>query len=166
MISKEEYIDYLNERLWDIFATIFRQIQYIVFEKQVHELIHSGKELTYKELNVLWRNEQEKLFGESVRFDVEKENESGWSMIPHIFHTPFYCYAYAFWNILTFSLYNLVQSGRLSVEDYKNILRAGWSEKPKDLLAKYWIDITHSEFYKAGIKEIEKLVSEFESLIS
>ncbi len=166
MISKEEYIDYLNERLWDIFATIFRQIQYIVFEKQVHELIHSGKELTYKELNVLWRNEQEKLFGESVRFDVEKENESGWSMIPHIFHTPFYCYAYAFWNILTFSLYNLVQSGKLSVEDYKNILRAGWSETPKNLLAKYWIDITDSQFYKAGIEEIEKLVSEFESLIS
>lgn len=166
MISKEEYTDYLNERLWDIFATIFRQIQYIVFEKQVHELIHSGKELTYKELNVLWRNEQEKLFGESVRFDVEKENESGWSMIPHIFHTPFYCYAYAFWNILTFSLYNLVQSGKLSVEDYKNILRAGWSETPKNLLAKYWIDITDSQFYKAGIEEIEKLVSEFESLIS
>lgn len=166
LISKEEYLDYLNERLWDIFATIFRQIQYIVFEKQVHESIHAGKELTFKELNILWRNEQEKLFWDSVRFDVDKDNESGWSMIPHIFHTPFYCYAYAFWNILTFSLYNLVQWGQLSVEDYKNILRAGWSEKPKDLLAKYWIDITHPEFYKAGIKEIETLVSEFESLIS
>ena len=30
----------------------------------------------YKELNVLWRSEQEKLFLVSVRFDVDKENES------------------------------------------------------------------------------------------
>lgn len=55
LVSTEEYKEYLNERLGDIFATIFRQVQYVVFERQVHEQIHTGAELTYKDLNVLWR---------------------------------------------------------------------------------------------------------------
>ena len=62
LISQEEYREYLNERLGDIFATIFRQVNYVAFERQVHEQIHSGAELTYKELNSLWRAEQEKLY--------------------------------------------------------------------------------------------------------
>lgn len=124
LVSKEEYREYLNERLGDVFATIFRQVNYVTFERKVHTEIHAGNELTYKELNALWRAEQEKLYGGTVAFDVNAEDESGWSMIPHIFHTPFYCYAYAFGNLLTFALYNKVQDGSLSVEDYKNILRA------------------------------------------
>lgn len=165
LVGAEEYKEYLNERLWDIFATIFRQVQYVTFERQVHEQIHTGAELTYKDLNILWRGEQEKLYGGVIRHDITPEDESGWSMIPHIFHTPFYCYAYAFGNLLTFALYNKVQDGSLSVEDYKDILRAGGSERPRDLLAKYNIDITSPEFYRAGLMEVEKMVEEFEQLI-
>jgi len=165
LISPEEYKEYLNERLGDIFATIFRQVQYVLFERRVHEAIHRGEELTYKELNSLWRTEQEKLYAGSVSYDVQADEESGWSMIPHIYHTPFYCYAYAFGNLLTFALYNKVQSGELSVEDYKNILRAGGSERPRDLLSRYGIDIASSEFYRAGLAEVEKMVEEFENLI-
>ena len=137
----------------------------MIFEKKIHELIHAGNELTYKELNILWRGEQEKLYGGAVAFDVPREDESGWSMIPHIYHTPFYCYAYAFGNLLTFALYNRVYTEKtLSVEDYKDILRAGGSERPRDLLAGYGIDIASPEFYRAGIAEVERMVEEFEGL--
>lgn len=164
LVTSDEYREYLNERLGDIFATIFRQVQYVVFERQVHEQIHTGTELSYKDLNTLWRAEQDKLYGGIVRHDIPAEDESGWSMIPHIFHTPFYCYAYAFGNLLTFALYNKVQDGSLSIEDYKDILRAGGSERPRDLLARYNIDIASPEFYRAGLREVEKMVEEFESL--
>ncbi len=166
LVSKEEYKEYLNERLGDIFSTIYRQVQYVIFEKKIHENIHSGQELTYKDLNNLWRAEQEKLYGGVLRYDVNAEEESGWSMIPHIYHTPFYCYAYAFGNLLTFSLYNKVHTEKvLSVEDYKDILRAGGSERPRDLLARYGIDIASPEFYQAGLREVEKMVEEFENLV-
>ena len=165
LVSNEEYKEYLNERLGDVFATIFRQVQYVAFERQVHEQIHSGAELSYKDLNTLWRSEQEKLYAGVVRYDAPAEEESGWSMIPHIYHSPFYCYAYAFGNLLTFALYNKVQDGSLSVEDYKDILRSGGSERPRDLLAKYDIDIASPEFYRAGLREMEKMVEEFEKLI-
>ena len=166
LVSQDEYREYLNERLGDIFATIFRQVNYVTFERQVHEQIHSGEELTYKELNALWRAEQEKLYGGSVQFDVPADEESGWSMIPHIYHTPFYCYAYAFGNLLTFSLYNKVHTEKtLSVEDYKDILRAWGAERPRDLLGRYGIDIASPDFYQAGISEVERMVEEFEALI-
>jgi oligoendopeptidase F len=166
LVSAEEYKEYLNERLGDIFSTIFRQIQYITFEREVHEQIYRGEELSYKDLNVLWRCEQEKLYGGVVRYDVEWEDESGWSMIPHIYHSPFYCYAYAFGNLLTFALYHKVHGEKsLSVEDYKDILRAGGSERPRDLLARYGIDIASSEFYRAGLTEVERMVEEFEKLV-
>jgi oligoendopeptidase F len=166
LVSAEEYKEYLNERLGDIFSTIFRQIQYITFEREVHEQIYRGEELSYKDLNVLWRREQEKLYGGVVRYDVEWEDESGWSMIPHIYHSPFYCYAYAFGNLLTFALYHKVHGEwSLSVEDYKDILRAGGSERPRDLLARYGIDIASPEFYRAGLAEVERMVEEFEKLI-
>lgn len=166
LVSAEEYKEYLNERLSDIFATIFRQVQYVIFERYVHEQIHAGEELSYKDLNTLWRAEQDKLYSGVVRYDTQAEDESGWSMIPHIFHTPFYCYAYAFGNLLTFSLYNKVHTEKsLSVEDYKDILRAGGSERPRDLLARYGIDIASPDFYQAGLKEVEKMVEEFERLL-
>ncbi len=100
-----------------------------------------------------------------VLYDREAEDESGWSMIPHIFHTPFYCYAYAFGNLLTFALYNKVQDGSLSKEQYKDILRAGGSERPRDLLGRYGIDIASSDFYTSGLREVEKMVEEFEVLV-
>lgn len=167
LVSAEEYKDYLNERLSDIFATIFRQVQYVIFERKVHDIIHSGQEVTYKELNSMWRTEQEKLYGGTVAYDVNGEEESGWSMIPHIFHTPFYCYAYAFGNLLTFALYHKVHVEKsLSVEDYKDILRSGGSERPRDLLNNYGIDIASPDFYRAGLAEVEHMVEEFEKLIS
>jgi oligoendopeptidase F len=91
----------------------------------VHTQIHTGQELSYKDLNNMWRNSQESLYAGKVKHDISAEDESGWSMIPHIYHTPFYCYAYAFGNLLTFALYNKVQSGELTKEDYKDILRSG-----------------------------------------
>jgi oligoendopeptidase F len=87
-------------------------------------------------------------------------------MIPHIFHTPFYCYAYAFWNILTFSLYNKYKKEwKKFVKSYKEILASGWSIPPKELLEKYWIDITKKDFYENAFNEIENMLNILEKLI-
>lgn len=165
-LTTEEYKEFLNEKLSDTFATIFRQIQYIAFEKRVHEAIFAGQELTYHDFNRMWREEQIRMTGESIIYDVTAENESSWSMIPHIFATPFYCYAYAFGNILVFALYNRYQKeGQSFVESYKDILRSGGSKRPKDLLAEHGFDITSPKFYRDAMEEVEKMVVEFEGLV-
>jgi len=161
-LSPLEYQSFLNDRLTDIFATIFRQVQYTLFERTVHEQILSGKDLSYADLGILWRQEQVKLYGQNIRYDVSAEEETTWAQIPHVFHTPFYCYAYAFGNILTFALYHHIQTGQLSTDDYKNILRAGGSVRPKELLGRYGIDISEESFYTGGLDVVADMVRDFE----
>ncbi|MFZ4461836.1 MAG: M3 family metallopeptidase [Patescibacteria group bacterium] len=164
-LTPEEYTNFLSGELFDAFSSIFRQVQYVLFERKVHETIHSGKELTYHDLNVLWREEQLKMSGDSITFDTPAEEEIGWATIPHIFNSPFYCYAYAFGHLLVFALYDRYRrDGKAFVEDYKNILRAGGSVRPKELLARYGFDITKPEFYRLGLGEIERKLVEFEAL--
>ena len=164
-LSPEEYTNFLSGELFDAFSSIFRQIQYVLFERKVHETIHAGKELTYHDLNVLWRAEQIRMSGDSVTFDASAEEEIGWSTIPHIFNSPFYCYAYSFGHLLVFALYDRYRrDGKAFVNDYKDILRAGGSVRPKELLGRYGFDITKPEFYRLGLGEIERKLIKFEEL--
>ena len=165
-LTKEDKINLLENKLGDVFATIFRQIQYVDFEKQVHTSIQQNKQFSHEDYCKTWRNTQEKMSWKTIKYDVKAEEESSWSMIPHIFHTPFYCYAYAFGNILTFSLYNKYKTEwKKFVQDYKQILSSGGSIPPKELLAQFGIDITKNKFYQDAFKEIEKMLNLLESLI-
>ena len=80
----------LAGKLEDIFATLFRQINFTTFERAVHG---SKNELSLDEFNTLWMNESKRMFGESVI--LRDEYKIWWSYIPHFIHSPFYCYAYS-----------------------------------------------------------------------
>lgn len=165
-LSKKEKISLLVDMIEDAFATTFRQIQYILFERRVHQSFYEWKHLTYKDFNNIWREEQEKLVGDKISFDVPADKETWWSGIPHIFAVPFYCYSYAFGNILSFSLYQKYKKdGESFIPKYKDILRAGWSKTPYDLLIQNWIDISSKNFFKDWIAVIEDMVDDLESLV-
>ena len=164
-LDGEGYADFLSNEISDAFSSIFRQIQYVSFEKRVHEAIHAGKELTYADFNLLWREERLAMSGDAVAYSLPAERDAGWSTIPHIFNTPFYCYAYAFGHLLVFSLYERYgKVGKPFVADYKEILRAGGSVRPAELLGRYGFDIAKPEFYQLGLRVLETKVAEFEKL--
>lgn len=163
--SKQEEIEMITSKLEDLFATIFRQIQYIKFEKRVHKIVEGGGFLTSRELNILWRKEQIKLTSNIVKYLKKSEDESLWSSIPHIFHTPFYCYTYSFGNILSLNLYeNYKKQGKSFIKNYKEILSSGGSEKTFDLLLKYGIDINSEKFYEVAFSYIKDLIKRLESI--
>lgn len=165
-LSNSEKLGFLAHSLEDFFATIFRQVQYVLFEKRVHQAFYDGKSLTYEDFNLLWREEQEKLLGKSVKFVVKPNQEIGWSTIPHIFRTPFYCYSYAFGNLLSIALYSkYLKEGKSFVPKYKQILSAGGSKRPYELLLEHGFDISKSEFFKTGLDFIEHEVEKFEKLV-
>ena len=166
-LTKEEKIYLLESKLSDIFATIFRQIQYVDFEKQVHNLIYNNEQLTYEDYCKLRRSTQEKMSGKLIKYDVKPEEENWWSMIPHIFHTPFYCYSYAFGNILVFSLFNKYKKEwKKFVKDYKKILSFWWRIPPKQLLEKFGINILSQQFYQNAFNQIKSMLTELENLIN
>ena len=54
-----------------------------------------------------------------------------WLYIPHFVHSPFYCYAYAFGELLVLALLGRYdQEGADFVPRYLDLLRAGGSDTP------------------------------------
>jgi len=148
----------LAAKIEDIFATLYRQIGFTTFERRVHA---SADELSTGQIDELWMEESRKMFaGELILQDHYK---SWWSYIPHFIHSPFYCYSYAYAQLLVLALYGLYKSGRLEnfVQIYTEFLSSGGSDAPQKLVAKFGFDINKSEFWRIGIEQVAALVNEF-----
>lgn len=86
-------------------------------------------------------------------------------MIPHIYNVPFYVYAYAFGQLLVLSLYKQYQAeGNAFKPRYMDILAAGGSIAPIELLARAGIDVTRAEFWQGGFDIIDEMVTTLENL--
>lgn len=162
-LDKQDKIAMLAGKIEDIFATLYRQINFTTFERAVHNF---DGELSNKDFNALWMQESKKMFENSVV--LTKEYETWWSYIPHFIHSPFYCYAYSYGQLLVLALYGLYKSGKCEdfVSKYEQFLASGGSKSPKDLVSVFDFDIDDVEFWKIGLNEVEKLVIEFEELVS
>lgn len=110
--------------------------------------------------------ESQKMFQDSVK--LTKNYASWWSYIPHFIHSPFYCYAYAYAQLLVLALYGLYKSKKCEnfKELYIKMLSLGGSVSPKELVAMFGFDIEDENFWEIGIKEIQKLINEFMELQS
>lgn len=158
-VSEEHRKYYVMKNLDDIFSTMFRQIMYVDFERECHQRFLDGEELSYNDFNEIWLRKSQEYYGPEV--ELPDYVKYGWSVIPHIFNTEFYCYAYSFGNILSFNLYQIYKDSKDKssfVEMYKEILKAGGSKRPKDLLSEKGIDITSNEFYQKSFEVVENLI--------
>jgi oligoendopeptidase F len=161
--EKDESVrrDILFKQVDDTYATIMRQSYFALFEKQAHELIQ--KNASVDELCAAYMENLKEQFGDSVELSDEFKWE--WVSIPHIYHTPFYVYAYAFGQLLVFSLYQQYKiEGESFKPRYLKILSAGGSEAPAKILEEAGINIRDPKFWQGGFDVLEKLVSELEKL--
>jgi oligoendopeptidase F len=162
-LSDEEKLELLNQKLLDVFGSIHRQIMYVSFERRVHEHIHAGGELTYKELNLWWDEESKKLGGDVVTPILPPEKNYTWSAIPHIFSTPFYCYAYSFGMLVSLALVEKYKrEGTAMIDDYVKLLSSGGSVSPVEILQSIGINVTQPAFYSDAFATIENWLAEFE----
>lgn len=165
-LSNDERLSFLSKQLESAFSTIFRQVQYVQFERKVHQSFYDWIQLTYLDFNNIRRETQLDMSWDSIDYNLLPSKEASWSWIPHIFWSPFYCYSYAFWNILSFALYQkYLEEWKSFIPKYKKILKSGWSLPPRDLLLNVWIDIDKKEFYENWIKVIKDMLSEMNNLI-
>jgi len=159
-VDKKELIEIYAAKLEDIFATTFRQIVFTNFERRVHE----QEELKPDEYNKIWMEENQKMFKDSV---ILTENyKIWWSYIPHFIHSPFYCYSYAYAQLLVLSLYRLYKDGFENFEEkYIEFLSQGGSIPPKKQLKEIFsLDIEDENFWERGLKTIREMLMEFKGL--
>tara|TARA_B100001146_G_scaffold3606_1_gene3265 strand:- start:1499 stop:3271 length:1773 start_codon:yes stop_codon:yes gene_type:complete len=160
-VSKQEKKIMLSEKIDDFYATIGRQSFFTLFEIEAHKQIANST--TVEEISKTYLQNLNQQFASSVK--VSEDFGLEWSCIPHFHHAPFYCYAYAFGNLLALSLFQRYKKeGESFAPEYIGILSSGGSEKPEKLLAEFDIDITKSRFWQTGFDYIMDQVKELSRL--
>ena len=153
--------DLLFRQVDDSYATIMRQAFFALFEKQAHEMIQQGASVD--ELSDAYFKNLQTQFGGSL--DIAEEFKWEWVSIPHIYHVPFYVYAYAFGQLLVLSLYKqFKEEGDAFKPRYIRLLSAGGSDAPAQVLSDAGVDIRQESFWQGGFDVVDGLVSQLEKL--
>lgn len=161
--EKDESVrrDILFKQMDDAFATILRQIYFALFEREAHEM--AQKNASVDELSAAYLANLKEQFGDAV--EVSDDFKWEWVSIPHIYHTPFYVYAYAFGQLLVFALYEQYKAeGESFKPKYLKILSAGGSEAPAKILAEAGVNIRDAKFWQGGFDVLSRMVDELEKL--
>jgi oligoendopeptidase F len=150
----------LMELMNDSYATIMRQAFFVLFELEAHEKISAGVNI-----DTLCDSYLENLklqFGSSLSIPEEFKNE--WLSIPHIYQSPFYCYSYAWGNLLVMALYSEFkkEGAKSFAPKYIKLLSYGGAESPEKILTEAGFNIRQKSFWQNGFDQIGQILSELE----
>jgi len=150
-------------KIEDSCATVFRQAVMTRFEQALHRARRDEGELTADRINGLWLDANRPMFGDSVA--LTDDYGWWWMYVGHFVRSPFYCYAYAFGELLVLALFRKYQEdGPAFVPKYLDLLAAGGSDAPDRLLARLGVDVNDLGFWELGLRLIGDMVSEAEAL--
>ncbi len=152
----------INSFMGSTYATIIRQAYFVLFEKQAHEMIREGAKPD--DLYAAYLENLHEQFGDAV--EVSDDFRLEWLAISHIYQVPFYCYAYAFGNLLVLALYRKYKAvGREDFEpQYRRILAYGGSASPDDIITEAGFDMSSPDFWRGGFEVIAEMLDELESI--
>lgn len=153
--DKQEQIALLCNYLDDCIASIPVQLKYTRFEEWAHGNIQQS--ITPTQLSQQWAKLTKQDFPNITIPELESD---GWLAIPHIYQAPFYCYGYSFGILVALALYKQATPNQV-----KEILSAGSSKEPYELLKEYGLDIKSEAFWDAGFEKIQSLVDQLQTLI-
>ena len=135
------------------------------FEEKLHATRRAQGELPPDQICAFWLEVNAALYGDAVQ--LTEGYRWWWAYIPHFVHTPFYCYAYGFGELLVLALYEKYQrEGAAFVPRYLKLLAAGGSDTPQNLLRRLDIDITEPSFWELGLAPFSRMIDEAEHLAS
>ena len=153
--------DILFRQMDDAYATIMRQSFFALFEKEAHQMIRDGASVD--QLAEAYMKNLETQFGDSMEIGDEFKWE--WVSIPHIYGVPFYVYAYAFGQLLVLALYRQYQSeGDAFKPRFLEILSAGGSAAPMDILNRAGIDVSTEAFWQGGFDLLAESLTKLEAI--
>lgn len=159
----DEKLALYAEKIEETFATVFRQAAMYRFEQELHRARRELGELTSDQIGEMWQRSIQAMFGDSV--EMGDEHRHWWMYVNHFVQSPFYVYAYSFGELLVMALYSMYRrEGAQFVPKYLELLKAGGSLSPEDLLSRVGANIRDPEFWRGGMSVLEQLVADFERL--
>ncbi|TFH49076.1 MAG: M3 family oligoendopeptidase [Lysobacterales bacterium] len=153
--------DLLFKRMDDAYATIMRQSFFAMFEKEAHEQIAQGAQVD--DLNRVYLQNLKAQFGNAL--DLSDDFQVEWVGIGHFYFAPFYVYAYAFGQLLVLSLYQQYrEEGDSFKPRYVELLSAGGSASPEEILTRAGIDMYARSFWQGGFDVLERDLEHLEGM--
>ncbi len=170
MSRKAETIDerlfYLGHALEDMRGTFFRQTMFAEFELALYEAAERGEALSGDRISEIYGEILKRYHGHDegvVIIDDLYTNE--WMFVPHFYYN-MYVFQYATSQTAGTALYDkIVKEGEAGVENYKNLLRAGGSDYPYNLLVNAGVDLTQPGPYEANVAKMNAIMDEMERLL-
>lgn len=138
-----------------------RQTLFAEFEQQTHAMVEAGAALTPDLLSSLY----EELFAAyTPGVEVDDSIRITWARIPH-FYNAFYVFQYATGMSSAVNIATAVRDeGEAARARYLDMLAAGGSGYPLDVLKRAGVDLETPAPIEAGVREFERVVEEMERL--
>ncbi|MBP9669204.1 MAG: hypothetical protein KBE09_02850 [Candidatus Pacebacteria bacterium] len=161
-LPKEQRIKLLHDRLQDHVATVFRQIACFNFELELHQSVRKDGWVPKEKIATLMQKHMQAYLGPSVSVTPE----DGYTFVnwSHI-RNPFYVYSYAYGQLISSALFQLVHTDRKHLSKAAAFMEAGSTDTPENIFKRIGIDVTKASFWKAGIASIERDIDELEALL-
>lgn len=162
--DKKVKINLLTDKLQGVFASVFRQNAFYLFESDIHKHRHEEGELKIEEFGNYYQTRLQATFGGGLK--LTDNHVFWWMPIMHFYHYNFYVFSYSFGELLTLALYaRYKKEGKKFIKDYLKALSMGGSKNPYQLTKMMGVDINSPNFWSGGLKIIEGYVEEFENLV-
>jgi oligoendopeptidase F len=161
--TKQEKLYYLDATLELLRGTFFRQAMFGEYELMMHETLEKGEALSGEKLRTMYLALLRKYHGDAVIIDDVCANE--WAYIPHFYYN-FYVYQYA--TSIACSAYfdaEIAAKGQPAVDNYLNVLKAGGSDYPYEILKRAGLDMASPAPYRALVAKFNKTMDEMEALL-
>jgi oligoendopeptidase F len=156
----------LGNYLDGIRGTIFRQTQFSEFELRIHERAERGESLTGDSLNELYTEICRKYYGHDNGVCVVDDTiRAEWAHVPHFYYN-FYVYQYATSFTASAALSEQVLAGDRHVTGrYLDLLKAGGSDYPIELLRRAGVDMTSSEPFELTMRKMGRVMDEIDEIV-
>jgi oligoendopeptidase F len=164
--SKDERLFYLSEALERLRGGFFRQTMFAEFELATHDALERGEALSGKKMTQMYCGLLKKYHGADAGvMQIDQQYCQEWSFIPH-FYRPFYVYVYATSIAGATAFGERVLTGKPEErETFLNVLRAGGSVPPYQLLKNAGLDMATPQPYQALNKRMNAIMDEMEMLL-
>ena len=147
-------------------GTVFRQTQFAEFELLIHETAERGEPLTGDTLSELYGDILRKYYGHDKGVcHIDELCAVEWAYIPH-FYYDFYVYQYSTSFTASTALSEKVLSKEKgAAEKYIELISAGGSKYPIDLLREAGGDMTTAEPFERTMAVMNRTMDEIEAIL-
>jgi oligoendopeptidase F len=164
--TREERVVLLQHAIDGIVGTFYNQVLFADFEREAHRVVEHDQPVTSEVLSNIYARLLADYWGDALTPDTRAQYT--WARIPHFYQSPYYVYQYATCFASTAKLMQDIGGGdeaarQAGVKRYLDLLRAGGSDYPMNLLARAGVDLSQPDTVRAVVQQLDGLVTRLEA---